>query len=139
MFNLNIARPRILTAIALILILGVVAFGYAAANTVNPTGAGDAAGLVSGYTISDIAYTLSLVNPATVTSLTLVVTSKATPLIPATDVRITVNPGASATWTTCAIVGVTTTWTCTFGTAPTVASIENLQVLAVGGVTIAAP
>ena len=119
-------RPRILAVSIMVLVLAVVAFGYAAANVVPESGAGDGTGTVSGYTITNIAYTLDATDPSTVASLALDVaaTSGAGD---ATDVRITVDSGT--TWITCT-GPVTGTWTCTFGTKPGVAAISDLQVVA---------
>ena len=131
MFNLKTVRPRILTAIALILLLGVVAFGYAAANTVPATGAGDGTGVVSGYTISAITYVLTAADPTTVDTVSFIVTPVVTsPVTPAaTQVRISV---AGTTWTgdgDC-VATVPPTWVCTFVPKPTVESIVKLQVVA---------
>jgi len=125
----KIFRPRVLTAIALILLLAVVAFGYAAANIVPESGAGDGTGTVSGYTITNIDYTLLTSDPSKVESLTLDVTATTGAGI-AGDVRITVDGGT--TWVTCT-GPVTNTWTCTFTALfePSVSAITDLQVVAV--------
>ena len=125
----NIFRPRVLTAIALILLLAVVAFGYAAANIVPETGAGDGTGTVSGYTITNIGYTLLTSDPSKVDELTLDVAAT-TGAGDATDVRITVDGGTS--WVTCT-GPATNTWTCAFValSEPSVSAIVNLQVVAV--------
>lgn len=124
----KIFRPRILIAIGLILILAVVAFGYAAANVVPESGAGDGTGTVSGYTITNIDYTLDGTDPSTMASVTFDVASTSGTAGDATDVRITVDSGT--TWITC-VAGTPPAWTCTFGTPPSVLLITDLQVVAV--------
>jgi len=129
MSNLKIFRPRVLLSIGLILILAVVAFGYAAANVVPESGAGDGTGTVSGYTITNIDYTLLTSDPTKVQLLTLDIAPTPPSLAgAATDVRITVD---ASTWIICAGPSGTT-WTCTFGvgTEPSVTAILNLQVVA---------
>lgn len=122
-------RPRILAVSIIILVLAVAAFGYAAANVVPESGAGDGTGTVSGYTITNIAYTLLASDPSKVQLLTLDVAATTGAGV-ATDVRITVDAGA--TWITCT-GPVVNTWTCTFTalSEPSVSAISNLQVVAV--------
>ena len=122
-------RPRILAVSIIILILAVAAFGYAAANVVPESGAGDGTGTVSGYTITNIDYTLLTSDPSKIESLTLDVAPTASAGA-ADDVRIKVDSGT--TWITCT-GPATNTWTCTFGVGsePSVAAILDLQVVAV--------
>jgi len=47
---------RTTTVILLALILSAVAFGFAAANTVDDSGAGDGSGAISGYDVA-VSYT----------------------------------------------------------------------------------
>jgi hypothetical protein len=121
-------KPQVLISLGLILILAVVAFGYAAANIVPESGAGDGTGTVSGYTITNIDYTLLTSDPSKVQLLTLDVAATAG-AGDATDVRITVDSGT--TWITCTGPAVNT-WTCTFGVGsePSVSAISDLQVVA---------
>jgi hypothetical protein len=125
----KIFRPRVLAISIIVLILAVAAFGYAAANIVPESGAGDGTGTVSGYTITNINYTLLASDPSSVESLTLDVAPTAG-AGPATDVRITVDGGT--TWVTCT-GPVGSTWTCTFAalSEPSVLAIIDLQVVAV--------
>ena len=50
---------RYLPALVLILVLVASAFAFAAANVVPESGAGDGSGTISGYTVSNIDYTLN--------------------------------------------------------------------------------
>ena len=87
-------RPRTLVAVLLVLILSVAVYGFAAANVVPPTSAGDGFGLISGYTISNIHYALNNANPGNIETVTFTIAPDT-----AGDVRITLD---GATWYTCA-------------------------------------
>ena len=86
-------RPRTLFAILLVLILSVAVYGFAAANTVPASSAGDGSGAISGYTISNIHYALNPANPANIQTVTFTIAPAS-----AGDVRITMD---GATWSTC--------------------------------------
>lgn len=125
----KLLQPKII-AIALILFsLSVVAYGYAAANVVPESGAGDGSGTVSGYTISNIDYNLLASDPSKVTSIDMDIAATSGAGTP-DDVRITVDSGT--TWVTCT-GPATNTWTCTFtvSSEPSVTAISTLQVVAV--------
>lgn len=86
-------RPRTLIATMLVLILSVAVYGFAAANIVPGSSAGDGSGAISGYTISNIHYALNAANPANIQTVTFDITPTS-----AGDVRITMD---GATWYTC--------------------------------------
>ena len=81
-------------AVMLVLILSVAVYGFAAANTVPASYAGDGSGLISGYDITNIHYTLNAANPANIQTVTFDITPTS-----AGDVRITMD---GSTWYTCA-------------------------------------
>ena len=56
-------NPRILFVLLIAMIFATAVYGFAAANTVPDSGAGDGAGKISGYTVSKIQYTLNKENP----------------------------------------------------------------------------
>lgn len=124
----KILQPKYLAIAFIILTLGVIAYGYAAANVVPESGAGDGSGTVSGYTISNIDYTLLTSDPSKVTSVSFDVASTGGAGVP-NDVQITVDSGT--TWVACT-GPETNTWTCTFTVSaePSVTAIESLQVVA---------
>jgi hypothetical protein len=64
----SILRPRVLVVFALALVLSVSAYGFAAANDVAKSGAGDGATAISGYDITNVAYTLDTGTPTKITS-----------------------------------------------------------------------
>ena len=91
---IHLLRPRTLFAIMLVLILSVAVYGFAAANNVPASSAGDGSGGISGYDISNIHYGLSGANPANIATVTFNILPTS-----ASDVRITMD---GATWSTCA-------------------------------------
>jgi hypothetical protein len=66
----SILRPRILVAFAVAMILSASAYGFAAANTFTngPSGAGDGNQAISGFAISNVAYTMDASTPSNITS-----------------------------------------------------------------------
>ena len=124
----KLLQPKYIAIALIILTLGVVAYGYAAANVVPESGAGDGTGTVSGYTISNIDYTLLETDPTKVASVALDVAATGGAGAP-NEVKITVDSGT--TWVACT-GPVTNTWTCTFTSSsePSVSAIEDLQVVA---------
>jgi hypothetical protein len=65
---IRLLRPRTLLAVMLVLILAAAVYGFAATNTVTATAAGDGTGVISGYAITNVAYTLNGSNPGTIDS-----------------------------------------------------------------------
>ena len=114
---------RTTTVILLALILSAVAFGFAAANSVPETGAGDGAGDISGYDITAIQYTLLGSDPSKVSSVSFTVSPTAGAAAAGT-VEITIDGGTN--WVSCA-----PSWTCTFASPePTVLAAASMQVVA---------
>lgn len=50
-------------ALIAVVVAAVAAFGFAAANSVPESGAGDGSGRISGYTVSNVTYTLEAADP----------------------------------------------------------------------------
>jgi len=120
-FTIN---PRRLLLLAALGIMAMAVVGYANSNTVPGSHAGDGSGGVSGYTVSNIHYTLDGTNPATTTSVSFTVDTA----IPNTGTtRLSFDNGS--TWlptNACSSSG--TTVTCT--AAVTVLSLQSLRVVA---------
>jgi hypothetical protein len=120
---------KFLLALGAILVVSATVYGFAAANTVPETGAGDGSGTVSGYTITNIDWALLSSSPdkLSAVSFDVAATSGAGA---AGDVRITVDSGSN--WITCSGPSGTT-WTCSFGTGsePSVSAVSQLQIVAV--------
>ena len=120
-------RARSFAVLALILILAAAIYGFAAANIVPETGAGDGSGTVSGYTITNVNWVInSDSDPSDVDSVSFDVNATAGAGA-ASEVYISLDGGT--TWiTTCTDAGAT--WTCT-GLSDTVLSVTSLRVVAV--------
>ena len=117
---------NILIVLGLIL-LAVLIYALAAANIVPVTGAGEGSGAVSGYTITNIDYTLLASDPTRLDGVSFDVDPTAGAGA-AGVVTITVDAGAN--WISCT-GPVVSTWTCTFGVPkPLVSVISALQVVA---------
>ena len=125
MFAPRIPRLRILASIALLLILSAVAYGFAAANTVPASGAGDGAGAITGYAISNVQYSLNATTPANIDSVSFTVTPGGGAGAPTTVKAKLVS--SSTTYSPCSLSG--STWTCAF-TGVTAAAADELRVIA---------
>lgn len=64
--NFRRKRNRYLLAAAVAAIAAPAAYAFTAANTVPPSNAGSGLGAISGYTVSNVAYTLNAANPQNV-------------------------------------------------------------------------
>lgn len=121
---LRFIKPRVLLALGFGAILAVAISGFAAANTVPASKAGDGAGAISGYTVSNIKYNLNASDPRNLDSVTFDV-DVAPPAGATKKIKLV---AAGATWYTCTNVGVA--FTCAT-TAPqaTVAPADELRVV----------
>lgn len=118
----NSGTFKALLAVVTIMILAGTAYAFAAANTVPATKAGDGLGIISGYTITNVAYTLNATDPSKLDSVGFDVGAAAT------QVQIQLV-AVGCTFYTCSEVGVTTVWTCdTTGFA--IATADQLRVIA---------
>ena len=95
-----------------------VATAYAAANTVPDAKVGEGSGVISGYIVSNVAYTLNSVNPSTITSVAFDLNAAA----------VTVKVSLTGGVTTDCTAGSGNTWTCPV-TVP-VTSATSLTVVA---------
>jgi hypothetical protein len=69
MFISQLLRVRFIAAIALALVLATAAYGFAATNTVQNSGAGDGNAVISGYHVSDVVYALNESDPSKIDSM----------------------------------------------------------------------
>jgi len=113
---------KLFVAVLLIVVLAAAIYAFADANTVPASSAGDGSGVVSGYTVSAIHYTLNATNPGNIDSVTF--TLNVAPVAGGT-IKITMD---ATNWYSC--TNVTTAVTCVT-TAPqaTVLSATNLRVV----------
>ncbi|PKO05020.1 MAG: hypothetical protein CVU41_14005 [Chloroflexi bacterium HGW-Chloroflexi-3] len=108
---------RVLLVTLLLFVLAGATYAYAAENTVPPTFAGDGEGTISGYTVSNIAYSTSGGN---ITGVSFNLNASATVVQAAMD---------GGTLVTCS--GATTSWSCDFSGSPvSVLSASSLLVVA---------
>lgn len=114
-------KGRILIVLALAGLLAVAAFALAAANTVPGTRAGDGNGTISGYTVTNVSYNLNAVNPSLVSTYEFDLDAAAT------TVKAKLIT-AQVTYDNC--TGLVNHWTCTPPVGTTVASIDQLRVIA---------
>jgi hypothetical protein len=116
---------------ALALILATAAYGFAAANTVPGSFAGDGSGTISGYTVSNVHYTLDTTSPARITS----VSFTTAPAIAAPGVaKVEITNAGTPSWHSCT-VGATVTCDLTVDTGGgattlTAQGVTNLRVVA---------
>ncbi len=115
---------KVLSIVAVVIILAISTYAFAAANTVPATKAGDGSGVISGYTVSNVAYNLNAADPSSLDSVDFTLSAAAT------QAKIKLV-AAGSTWYTCSIV-TGNDWTCdtTVGTVATVASMDELKVVA---------
>lgn len=95
---------RVLAAIAAGLVVALAAMGLAASNTVPGTRAGDGAGAITGYTVTNVAYTLNATNPQNVDSVSFKLDAAAS------TVKVRLQSGG--TWYNCSYDSNTQTWSC---------------------------
>jgi len=113
-------RLRSLGGLILALILAAAVYGFAAANTVPDTYAGDGQGTILGYTVSNIAYSLNADgNPSDIDSVTFTLDAVAS------EVHISFDGGTS--WSSCTPAGVNVTCS---GLNQAVLSAASLRVVA---------
>ncbi len=118
---------RWILAATFALIIAGAAYGFAASNTVSASGAGDGAGTISGYTVSNITYVLNSTNPANLDSVNFDVTPAGTNPQPAT---VKVQVVTSGTWYSASFVSGTG-WTVDLSSSSvTASSVNNLRVVA---------
>jgi hypothetical protein len=125
MFGSRIPRLRLLASMAMLLILSAAAYGFAAANTVPISGAGDGAGTITGYTVSAVKYNLNATTPADIDSVNFTLTPSGAAGVP-TTVKAKLVSG-STTYSTCTLAA--TTWTCNV-IGVTALAADELRVIA---------
>lgn len=118
----NLRSGRRLAVLAIFAIIAVSAFGFAAGNTVNASKAGDGAGGVSGYTVSNVHYTLDGTDPSLIDAVDFDLDADAD----ATSVKVQFN--SSGSWYGC--TGGPTSFSCDVAAAATVLSVTSLRVVA---------
>ena len=109
----------------LVLIVAASAYAFAAANIVPESGAGDSQDTISGYTITNVTYTLNTTNPANIDAVTFTITPTAGAQAPVTVRAQLVKSGG--TWFTCTLANGK--WSCPV-TGVTALLADNLRGIA---------
>ena len=116
--------PR-LSMLALGAVIAVALSGYAAANVVPASKAGDGNNTISGYTVSAVHYNLNASNPANIDSVTFTLNSAP---VAGSKVKIKLV-SAGSTWYSCTMT-VADASCATTSPQATVASADELRVVA---------
>jgi hypothetical protein len=114
-------RIRIGAAILCAGVLAAGTYAFTASNTVPATKAGDGSGTISGYTVSDVQYNASSSNPTLLETYSFDLDTTAN-VVKAKPVA------AQSTYDSCTASG--NTWTCTAAANTTIASLDQLRVIA---------
>jgi hypothetical protein len=125
MSSIRLPRARQLAVLALVLIMGATAYAFAAANTVPASGAGDGHSVISGYTVTNVTYTLNATTPTNIDSVKFNIAPTGSASAPTTVKAKLVTAGS---WFGCTIVSGTQ-WSCTT-TGVTALAADNLQIVA---------
>lgn len=127
MASSTMKRVRRLTVVAVFAIVAVAAFGFAAANVVPESGAGDGDKAISGYTVTNVTYDLDGTNPSLIDEVSFDLAPSAGAGA-ATEVQVQLVTGG--TWFSCT-AGVAPNWDCNIGGSVTALAANNLRVVAV--------
>jgi hypothetical protein len=115
-------RRRTVIVLVAAAALALATYAFTAANIVPGSRAGDGAGAITGYTVSNIAYQLDAANPANIESVTFDLDAAATTV----KAKLV---AASGTFTDCTNTGGNS-WSCDVEPDPTVLSVDELRVIA---------
>jgi len=115
-------RRRTIVVALLALGIGAGAFAYAATNTVPGSTAGAGSGAISGYTVSNVAYTLNATTPTNLDQV-------AFTIAPTAATTVKAQLAAAGAWYTCANAAGSVTCNTTSPQA-TVAAATQLTVVA---------
>ena len=115
-------RRRTIVVALLALGIGAGAFAYAATNTVPGSTAGAGSGAISGYTVSNVAYTLNATTPTNLDQV-------AFTIAPTAAATVKAQLAAAGAWYTCANAAGSVTCNTTSPQA-TVAAATQLTVVA---------
>ena len=115
-------RRRMILVLFAAAALALATYAFTAANIVPGSKAGDGAGAISGYTVSNIAYTLDAANPANIESVAFTLDATAGTV----KAKLV---AASVTYTDCTNTGGND-WSCNVEPNPTVLSADELRVIA---------
>jgi hypothetical protein len=117
-------RYRILALLVLAVVMSAATYGFAAANNVPAGVAGEGSGAISGYTVTNVVYTLDASDPTQFDNVTFTLDANAS------DVYGGLGNGTIIYWTSCS--GGPTNFTCDLtGSTVSVAGAIELHVSSV--------
>lgn len=114
-------RGRLLATLVVAGVLATATYAFTASNTVPASKAGDGSGTISGYTVSNVAYTLNATNPSNLDSVGFTLDSAAS----VAKIKLV---SSGSTWYSCTNPSGND-WTCAT-TGAAVAPANQLQVVA---------
>ena len=114
-------RGRLLATLVVAGVLATATYAFTASNTVPASRAGDGSGAISGYTVSNVAYTLNATNPSNLDSVAFTLDAAAS----VAKIKLV---AAGSTWYSCTNPSANN-WTCST-TGAAVAPADQLQVVA---------
>lgn len=121
-------NPRTVAILVLALMIGAISYSFAAANIVPESGAGDGSETISGYTVTNVKYTLNSTNPANIDAVTFDLAPTAGADAPTTVKVKLVSTGS--TYYSCT-AGTSPSWNCNTTTpAVTTLAANELRVIA---------
>ena len=118
----HLGRPRTIGAIVVAVALATGADAFTETSTVPASSADSGSGAISGYTVSNVAYSLNASTPTDIDSMTFTLNANAT------TVKAKVVSG-SATYTNCSIAGGVNV-TCDFSPDIAITTADQLSVIA---------
>ena len=95
MNNLINKKFKIMALLVLAVVMSAATFGFAAANTVSDGVGGEGTGAISGYTVSNVVYTLDATDPTQFDTVTFTLNANAS------DVYAGLGNGGTIYWTSC--------------------------------------
>jgi hypothetical protein len=110
-------------------LMATATYAYTDTNTVPVSAAGNGSGVISGYTATNITYTLNATDPTLITKVTFGLTAPTGANAPAsTNVKAKLV-STGTTYNSCSLVSGTT-WDCTLGSGVAVTAANSLTIIA---------
>ena len=119
----NFRSSKMFVVVLMVMVFATAAFAFAATNTVPGSHAGEGAGTVSGYNVTNVVYNLNATNASNIDSVTFTLDAAAT--------TVSVRLVTTGSYYACASTNAptNTNWSCTT-TGATVAAADELRVIA---------
>ena len=115
---------RLLATVLFAGVLASAAYTFTASNTVDGSQAGDGSNAISGYSATNVVYTVNATNPQNLDQVQFTIN-------PTTTSTVKIRLASGGTWYACTNASGTITCNTTVGTQATVQAAANLTVVAV--------